>query len=241
MANFNTHFTVAATASAVMSAIFMAMEVVTPSQAVIAFSIGTLGGLMPDVDSANSKAIRVGFNVVSLLLTIMVVFVKSSVYSIVEMLAVSGVVFYILRYGMIDVFRKVSKHRGMFHSIPVALIFGVSVAIMMHLFFGLNALISWIYGLMTTFGYLVHLTLDEVYSVDLGNRRVKKSLGTALKFYRIKNQSDKIQNVIIYGSLFALMLVAPDTAMLKDALFSQEALMNFWDVLIPHDGNWFFK
>ena len=241
MANFNTHFTVAATASAVMSAIFMAMEVITPVEALIAFSIGTLGGLMPDVDSANSKAIRVGFNVVSLLLTIMVVFVKSSVYSIVEMLVVSGVIFYTLRYGMIDVFRKASKHRGMFHSVPVAMIFGVSVAIIMHLFFGLNALISWIYGIMTTFGYLVHLILDEVYSVDLANRRVKKSLGTALKFYRLKTQSDKIQNVIIYGSLLALIWVAPDTMMLQNAIFSPEALINFWDVLIPHDGNWFFK
>ena len=39
MANFNTHFTVAAGASAVVSATLLSMEVVTPEQAVIAFGL----------------------------------------------------------------------------------------------------------------------------------------------------------------------------------------------------------
>ena len=239
MANFNTHFTVAASASALVSGVLLSMEVVTPEQGVMAFFLGTLGGLLPDVDSAHSTSIKVGFNVLSLLLTIMMIFVKSSTYSIVEMFIMAAIVFSAIRYGFLELFRKVSKHRGMFHSVPVALIWGVGVAILMHFFFGLNSLVSWVYGFMVTFGYLVHLTLDETYSVDLGNRRVKKSLGTALKFYKLKTNSDKIQTAIIYASLVGLFMIAPNTDLIVNALFSQEAWLNFKDVLLPYDGKWF--
>ncbi|MBU1668028.1 metal-dependent hydrolase [bacterium] len=240
MANFNTHFTVAATASAVISGTLLSMEVVTPEQAVIAFVLGTLGGLLPDVDSAHSTSIKVGFNVLSLLMTIMLIFVKSSTYSIVEMLIMSVLVFAGIRYGFLELFRKISKHRGMFHSVPVALIWGIVVAILMHFFFGLNSLVSWVYGFMITAGYLVHLILDETYSVDLGNRRVKKSLGTALKFYSIKTMEDKIHTALVYAALVVLFFVAPDTSMIEIALFSQEAWEIFKDVVIPYDGQWFF-
>jgi hypothetical protein len=240
MANFNTHFVVAASASAVVSGTLLSMEILEPTQAVMAFALGTFGGLMPDIDSDHSKSIGVGFTVISLLMTILSVFVKSSTYSIIEMLLMAGVVFGTVRFGLIGVFRKISKHRGMFHSIPVALIWGVSTAIIMHLFFGLNALISWVYGIMMTWGYLVHLILDEIYSVDLGNRRVKKSWGTALKLFKIKTQTDKIQTLLIYVALIGLMINAPDTTMIKEALFSHEAWLNFKDVLLPYDERWFF-
>jgi hypothetical protein len=215
------------------------MEVVTPEQGVVAFFLGTLGGLLPDVDSAHSTSIKVGFNVLSLLLTIMMIFVKSSTYSIVEMFIMATVVFLAIRYGFLELFRKISKHRGMFHSVPVAFIWGIVVAILMHFFFGLNSLVSWVYGFMVTFGYLVHLTLDETYSVDLGNRRVKKSLGTALKFYKFKTNSDKIHTAIIYALLVGLFMIAPNTDLVVNALFSQEAWLNFKDVLLPYDGKWF--
>lgn len=125
MANFNTHFMVASIASAVVSGTLLSMEVLSPQEAVYAFGLGTLGGLLPDVDSAHSKSIRVGFNVLSLLMTIMIIFVKSSTYSLIEMFTVVGLVFVGIRYAMLDIFRKISKHRGMFHSIPVALIWGL--------------------------------------------------------------------------------------------------------------------
>lgn len=240
MANFNTHFTVAAGASAVVSGTLLSMEVVSPEQAVIAFVLGTLGGLLPDVDSAHSTSIKVGFNVLSLLMTIMLIFVKSSTYSIVEMLIVSAITFGAIRYGFLELFRKISKHRGMFHTIPVALIWGIVVAILMQYFFGLNSLVSWVYGFMITFGYLVHLILDETYSVDLGNRRMKKSSGTAFKLGMFKTTKDKLHTAVIYAIIPLLLFLAPETTLIQNALFSQEAWMNFKDVVFPYDGRWFF-
>ena len=240
MANFNTHFTVASTASAVVSATLLSMEVVTPEQAVIAFGVGTLGGLLPDVDSSHSTSIKVGFNVLSLLMTIMFIFVKSPTYSLVEMGIVASLVFVGIRYAFLEFFRKISKHRGMFHSIPVAVIWGIVVASLCQWFFDLNSLVSWVYGFMITFGYLVHLILDETYSVDLGNRRMKKSAGTAFKFGMFKNKKQKIQTLLLYASIPLLLLVAPETDLLQSALFSHDAWLNFKDILLPYDGKWFF-
>jgi membrane-bound metal-dependent hydrolase YbcI (DUF457 family) len=240
MANFNTHFIVSAGASAVVSGTLLSMGVIAPSQSIMGFAIGTFGGLMPDIDSDNSKAIGIGFTVLSLLITILLIFLNSSTYSLVEMLIMGAIVFSTIRLGVIDIFRKISKHRGMFHSIPVALIWGLVTTILTHLFFDLNSLVSWVYGFMMSFGYIVHLLLDELYSVDLGNRRMKKSSGTAFKFYKLKTTTDKIQNLLIYLVLIVLFLIAPDTSLVKDALLTQEAWINFKDILLPHDGRWFF-
>lgn len=240
MANFNTHFTVAAGASAVVSATLLSMEVVTPEQAVIAFGLGTLGGLLPDVDSSHSTSIKVGFNVLSLLMTIMLIFVKSSTYSLIEMAIVASLVFVGIRYAFLEFFRKISKHRGMFHTVPVALIWGILVASLSQWFFDLNSLVSWVYGFMITWGYLVHLILDETYSVDLGNRRMKKSSGTAFKFGMFKNKNQKIQTALIYLAIPLLLLIAPETDLVQQAIFSEEAWLNFKDILLPYDGKWFF-
>jgi hypothetical protein len=239
MANFNTHFGVGATACSIISGVLLSMEVIAPSEAVIAFAIGTFGSLMPDVDSDNSKAIGIGFTVISLLITILFVFAKAMTYSIIEMLIMGGVVFYTVRFGFIGVFRKISRHRGIFHSIPMALIWGVSTSVIAHTFFGLNSLVAWVYGFMMSFGYMVHLILDEAYSVDLGNRRVKKSAGTAFKLFKIKNSRDAIKYIFVYFVLIAILMFAPDTSMIKDALFSHNAWLNFKDVLLPYDGRWF--
>ena len=240
MANFNTHFTVASGASALVSATLLSMEVVTPEEAVIAFGVGTLGGLLPDVDSSHSTSIKVGFNVLSLLMTIMIIFVKSSSYSLIEMLIVASLVFMGIRYAFLEFFRKISKHRGMFHTIPVAVIWGIVIAIMCQWFFDLNSLVSWVYGFMITLGYLVHLTLDELYSVDLGNRRMKKSSGTALKFGMFKNRQQQIHTAVIYALIPLLFMIAPSTELIQTALFSQEAWLSFVDIILPYDGKWFF-
>ncbi len=240
MANFNTHFAVGAIASATISSTLLSMTILKPTEAVMAFAIGTFGSLMPDIDSDNSKAIGVGFTIISLLITILFIFAEIITYSIVELIIMGGAIFYTIRFGLIGAFRKVSRHRGIFHSIPVALIWGLLTTLIAYYFFYANSLVSWIYGFVMSFGYIVHLILDEIYSVDLGNRRVKKSAGTALKLFKIKNYSDAIKYIIIYFILISLYLISPNIDVLKDALFSREAWINFKDVLLPHDGRWFF-
>ena len=53
-------------------------------------------------------------------------------------------------------------------------------------------------------GFILHLALDELYSVDLMGRRLKKSWGTAMKFFG----KDSVSNIVTYGkvALLAFMI-----------------------------------
>jgi len=45
----------------------------------------------------------------------------------------------------------------------------------------------WLNGVFIALGFIIHLVLDELYSVDLSNARVKNSFGTALKLFSHNN------------------------------------------------------
>jgi len=240
MANFNTHLAVGATVSLIFSDTLLAMEILTPNLAIIAFFLGTLGGLMPDIDSNYSKVIKILFTIISILITMLIFSKKDISYSIIELLIISISIFSSIRFGLLELFRVVSKHRGMFHSIPVALIFGVSTTIISNSMFGLDNLISWIYGFMMAIGYITHLTLDELYSVDLGNGRIKRSFGTALKLFKLRTTLDKIQNILIYIMLIMLIKIAPDINPFIESILSHKGLISFYNSLLPYDGRWFF-
>jgi membrane-bound metal-dependent hydrolase YbcI (DUF457 family) len=238
MANFNTHFTVSAGASALVSSTLLSMDILAPQEALVSFFLGSLGGLLPDIDSAYSTSIKIGFNIFSFLATITVIFLYYKHYSLVELIILSCGVFISIRYLFLEIFRKISTHRGMFHSIPVAIIWGLLVVILFD-FLELKILTSWVYGLMVTIGYIVHLLLDELYSVDLGNIRMKKSFGTAFKFFSIQTTFGTIQTIFIYIFLVLLFNKAPNPSVFVETLFTQEAWLTFQDILLPSDGKWF--
>ncbi|CAA6798458.1 MAG: Unknown protein, partial [uncultured Sulfurovum sp.] len=63
----------------------------------------------------------------------------------------------------------------------------------------------------------------------------------AFKFGMFKTRNQKIQTAIVYASIPLLLLfIAPNTDLVQTAIFSQEAWLNFKDIIIPHDGRWFF-
>jgi hypothetical protein len=85
----------------------------------------------------------------------------------------------------------------MWHSIPAALIAGgVTFLVVLSPELGIRLFKSW----AVVLGFLSHLFLDEVYSVDLRGRRVKKSLGTAMKWYG----DNAFANVTTYAKLLVV-------------------------------------
>ena len=42
---------------------------------------------------------------------------------------------------------------------------------------------AWLTGLFVLIGFIIHLVLDEIYSVDVEGAVIKKSFGTALKLF----------------------------------------------------------
>ena len=65
---------------------------------------------------------------------------------------------------------------------------------------------SWFYGLFLFGGAMVHLALDELYSVNLMGMKMKRSSGTAMKFYQHK---DKWWYLLLYAVLALLVYFAP--------------------------------
>jgi len=235
MANFRTHFAVGAAVSGAASCGMLALNHISSTEAMVAFSLGTLGGFMPDLDSDNSTPVTITFNALALVTAFIVVFNKAHVLSIAEMLVLWVAVYLLMRMALSKSFQLTTVHRGMFHSVPAALLAGVLTANTMTYFFEQTGLLSWIYGCFMTMGYFVHLILDEMVSVNMMGRKVKRSLGTALKFYDPKNW---FVTALVYGGLvFALMLAPEHQSAL--ALLTESNVFGQLSTILWPQGQWF--
>jgi hypothetical protein len=96
-------------------------------------------------------------------------------------------------------FIELTVHRGIFHSIPMGFLLGIGTTIFLKTLFWIDISIAVWGGFFVTLGFLTHLILDEIYSVDLINRRMKKSFGTALTFYKKNN---------LFGTFIVYFLIA---------------------------------
>jgi membrane-bound metal-dependent hydrolase YbcI (DUF457 family) len=142
-----------------------------------------LGGLLPDLDSDSGVPIRELFG---LLATITPFFLISRLQSkgltSEQILVILAGCYLLIRYVLRFLFQRMTVHRGMFHSIPAMLIAGLAVYLLHH---GPNPLHRMYLAGATMLGFLSHLVLDELYSVNfLGLRfKLNKYAGSALKFF----------------------------------------------------------
>ena len=117
-----------------------------------------------------------------------------------EWIAVAtGAIYVFIRFGVGELFKRFTVHRGMWHSVPACLIAGLLTflthprdPLMLRMFLSVAVML----------GFTIHLVLDEIWSVNLSTTKfgLKSSWGTAMKFY-----DDKIvPNLITYGMLLGL-------------------------------------
>jgi hypothetical protein len=236
MANFKAHFTVAAVVSGVVSSEFLALNYLDSSQAIVAFVLGIIGGLLPDIDSDNSIPLNMAFMFVSITGAFFVMFSKANSYSVIEMILLWSVVYLFIRIIVFDFFKKSTVHRGMFHSIPAGVLAGLLTTNIFYYFFNISAFISWIAGFFIFLGYIVHLLLDEFVSVNLMGAKIKKSFGTAMKLYDKNHISTTILVYISIGFIFHYY--APDSSKILSIISSEDFYQNFIKVLFPQ-GQWF--
>lgn len=176
--------------------------------------IGMIGGLLPDIDLDTSKISQIGFTFASLFGAsfLMVLFINyrpshfGKSLEPIDMIIVWGVLFLILKFIVFWLFSKFTKHRGMVHSIPYMAVLSLGFVLLSFYFLKLPPTLSWLFGLFLFFGSVVHLILDEIYSVNVYGLKIKKSFGSALKFYDPKKP---LQYTTLYLILFALWFLAP--------------------------------
>jgi len=235
LANFQGHLRGAAIGSGILSSGLLSLNLLSTGETVTAFLIGTMGGLLPDLDSDNSKPFVVGSKLFIIFLAFMVMFSKSSYYSLLEMGIIWLITYLILRFGFLDLFKKFTKHRGMFHSIPAGVIGGLLLVYTSFYIFKANEIISWLYGFFLFFGYMIHLLMDEFVSLNLMGKQIKKSFGTAFKFY---NKRDKITSIAVYVTIIPLIYFSPSFKEFVNIFGDIELVKSFFFNILP-EGVWF--
>lgn len=81
---------------------------------------------------------------------------------------------------LVPLLRWVTVHRGVWHTVPVTIIYAQLMYLFLSDFSPKSRLIMAGAAFM---GALSHLILDEIYSVDFNGMRIKRSFGTALKLW----------------------------------------------------------
>lgn len=235
MANFKVHFNTGAIVSGVVSSTLFALGIVSPVQSTIYLSLGIIGAILPDIDINNSIPLKIGFRLLGLIFAFLVLFTVGVHYSVIEMIFIWIMTFVFIRYIVLMLFNKFTTHRGIFHSIPAGVLFCLIFVVLLYHIFKFHHFHSWLGGFMIFIGYMTHLILDEVYSVDFSGRKLKKSFGTAIKLYDKKNLNSSLY---MYASIAFVFLFVPSFYDFFYVLTNSKFYENISFVLIP-SGEWF--
>ena len=201
MADFKTHITTSTVIGVGYGIAGGMLFGVSPSNCIVAGGLCSVAGMLPDLDSDSGIPLREMLSFVSVVIPVMMIhrFEHLGVNPEI-MVMTAGVMYVVVRFGLGAIFRRFTVHRGMWHSIPAALIAGmVTFLVCMSPELGVRLFKSW----AVVLGFLSHLFLDEVYSIDLRGRRVKQSIGTAMKWYG----NNRWANVIAYVNLALLAAI----------------------------------
>lgn len=161
-----------------------------------------MAGLLPDLDSDSSVPNRTLFRIAGPFAALLSFQHALSAglpldRAFLRMLAT----FIVVRYLFSFLMRKMTVHRGMFHSIPAMLIAGLAIfLIYLHMDKRLRLFLA---GAVIA-GYMSHLVLDEICAVDFQGGRIKKPFGTALKLF----SQSWLATTACYGLLFLLAMLA---------------------------------
>ncbi|MFN3199097.1 MAG: metal-dependent hydrolase [Bradymonadia bacterium] len=235
MADFNTHIAGATLATGLFATACLGADVIDPPDAVALWAVGTIGGVLPDIDSDHSHALRLVFGLMGIGTAAAVLLMFADHLSILELWLSCCLMYGLVRYGASRLFAKLTVHRGVFHSVLASMAMALVVVHLARWVGGRGPLMAWMMGFMAFVGCLVHLILDEMYSVDLVRQRVKKSFGTAFKMF--DRRSPKASAAAL-GSVVVLSLTAPSPDLFARFLFSAETYERIGSRLWPSEG-WF--
>lgn len=209
MADFNTHvFTAAAVASFGATVCTKLLDL--PVSAALLLTVGGIvGGVLPDIDLKHSVPSKILFAVFGAIAALAWMFARLSDFSVLELWVFGIAIFLIIRYPLWGLFHQFTVHRGALHSVIAALMFGVLSAVVGSHVLQLSPGISWLLALFVMLGVLIHLVLDEIYSVDFIGARIKRSFGSALKL--LDTERLPASCLILFVSLVAWFWAPPLT------------------------------
>lgn len=149
--------------------------------------LGTLGGLLPDLDSDTGKPLELLFQMLSVMVP-MLLYPYIKIHfggDLTVMLVFFTICYLMIQYLLCPLIKKMTVHRGIMHSIPFALLCGEVTYLLFLRISETSQIVALYCGIAVTFGVLIHLSLDEYYSITFKGYRPQfnRASGTALALY----------------------------------------------------------
>src|SRR5262249_49813739 len=133
MASFRGHLAFSASLGATLGALSWWQLGYDPGTAVLAGGLTAVGGMMPDLDSDSGVPVREMFNLAGVMIPLMLLRrIMSFGLEMEQVLVILGVLYLTIRHGVSYWFKRMTVHRGMFHSIPAMVIAGLLTFLAYH-------------------------------------------------------------------------------------------------------------
>ena len=187
MANFRTHISTSAILGVGYGAVGHTVYGMPLTSSVLSAGLCAVAGMLPDVDADRGHSLS---EIMAFLAAVVPLFLLDRAQHLGyrdETLVVLGALVYVLiRFGLANLIRHFTVHRGMWHSIPAALIAGLvtfwlcDCPVRRVQIYKAAAVVT---------GYVWHLVLDEIYAVDTSGYkpRVKRSFQHAFETDRLSH------------------------------------------------------
>jgi membrane-bound metal-dependent hydrolase YbcI (DUF457 family) len=203
MADFKTHITVSTALGIGYGCWGYFQGGLSFESCAVAAGLCSAAGMLPDLDSGSSVPHREMISLISLMAP-MLMLSRFAAYDLTpdQVMFAAGFLYLFIRFVVGAAFRKYTVHRGMWHSIPAAMIAGLVTFLLCHSFdFNVRLLKAW----AVVLGFVSHLILDEIYAVNWAGRRIglKSSFGTAVKML----SASRAANLSTYGKLILLIVL----------------------------------
>jgi hypothetical protein len=183
MAGFRTHIATSTTLGIGYAAGAHFFFAVPPESCVLAGGLCSISGMLPDLDSDSGVPLRESVAFAAAAVPVMMIRRFERLGMPLETMILAGMLIYlVVRFGLAALLKKYTVHRGMFHSLPAAL---VAAEVAFLIFDHETLWLRYYTAAAVLLGFLSHLVLDELWSVDVrrGRLRLKKSFGTAMKLW----------------------------------------------------------
>lgn len=206
MASFRTHISFGI-ALGVLGCVALITAAIThaPLLLVAVFALATLGSVLPDMDSDSGVPFHVAFGSLTVVVTVLAflsAYKTAPVNWRLVLIVTGGAAVFV--WGIVGyVFKRITRHRGMAHSLPAALLAGlITFFLASRLYF--SDQYSFMLGTAIVLGYVLHLALDELYAAVNFHGTLfipNKAFGSALK---VKSDS-LVVNAAVYTAIFFLL------------------------------------
>ena len=235
MANFTTHIGIGTVVSGALATLTLAADVIAPENLVAVTMAGVLGSVLPDIDLKARAPARPCSQVSPSSSRSRCSSPRQRTFRIAELWLLWLGTLVSIRYGLHAIFHRLAVHRGIWHSLAAAVFSAVATAIVFKNLLGRPDGVAWLAGGFLFVGYLVHLSLDEIYSVDVMDVRIKSSFGTALKL--VDTRHPTATTAMLAATALAVW-VSPSPKVFIDGISSQTMWAGLQNRLLPH-GAWF--